>query len=115
MNREEISNGATARTTPAEISAISTPFCDCNPARATGIVAVVGPVRINANRNSFQARMKPNTPAAARPGSEIGKTMRQKALQTVAPSVMAAHSSSTGTPSKKPIMIQVRNGRLMAP
>ena len=53
-------------------------------------------------------------PAAVRPGSETGTTIRQKTPNGEAPSTSPAHSSSTGTPSKKPMRIQMRKGRLRA-
>src|SRR5690606_6726386 len=114
MKRDAMTSGRMASTTPAETLAICTPFEVWSAASETGIVAVCGPLSTSANRNSFHDRMKPSTPAAAMPGSDTGTTMRQIALQAVAPSVLAAHSMSTGSPSKTLIRLQVRYCRCNA-
>ena len=54
--------------------------------------------------------MKASTEAVAVPGAASGRAIRQNAPKAVSPSVRAASSSSTGSPSKNPIIIQRISG-----
>ena len=48
------------------------------------------------------------------PGIEIGSTTLKKVVNWLQPSIMAASSMSNGIVSKKPFVIQMENGRLIA-
>ena len=71
-------------------------------------------MRTSAAKKSFQDVMKANTPAETTPGSTRGKRMRLKAPKRVAPSTMAASSSSMGTPRTKPRNAQIVKGNVDA-
>lgn len=58
--------------------------------------------------------IKLNTPADIIPGAAIGKIILKKEVNLDAPSIREASSNSFGIPSKNPIKIQTRNGRLNA-
>lgn len=98
----------------AESLPIKIPRCVCIAANATGTVFVFAPVKISANKNSFQARIKLSTAADIIPGAAIGKIIRKKAPIGVAPSIKAASSNDRGMLAKKPISIQTKNGKLKA-
>ena len=57
-------------------------------------------MRTSAKRKSFQARMNVKMPAAMSPGNASGNVTYQAARARLAPSTMAASSSSSGTPAK---------------
>lgn len=81
------------------------------PWSQTGSVTLPPEERITRARvNSFQDTRKPKTPVATRPGPSRGKVTRKKAPTFVQPSIMAASSRSTGTPSTNPFSIQTMNG-----
>ena len=61
--------------------------------------------------NSFHAWMKAKIPVATRPGATSGSVMRMNAPIRLAPSTIAASSSSNGTPATKPRSVQIVNGR----
>ena len=82
---------------------------------ATGsVVDAAVCVRINANRNSFQATIRQNTTVAASPGFATGSTTRTSTPIRESPSIMAASSSSRGISRKKPCIIQTTKGKLKA-
>ena len=86
----------------AESLPIKIPRCVCIAANATGTVFVFAPVKISANKNSFQARIKLSTAADIIPGAAIGKIIRKKAPIGVAPSIKAASSNDRGCWRRSP-------------
>ncbi len=60
--------------------------------------------------NSFQAWMNPKTPVATRPGASSGNVIRKNAWKREQPSIIAASSSSKGTPATKPRRVQIVKG-----
>ncbi|CNK96422.1 Uncharacterised protein [Mycobacterium tuberculosis] len=62
---------------------------------------------------SFQANRNPNTEVEMIPGSSSGRVTRRKAPKREHPSTIAASSSSMGTPSTKPRIIQATNGTMV--
>ncbi|MNJ05664.1 hypothetical protein D3C73_1671330 [compost metagenome] len=60
--------------------------------------------------NSFHAWMKANTPVATSPGASSGNVIFQNALPREQPSIMAASSSSAGTPLTNPRSVQIVKG-----
>ena len=61
----------------------------------------------------FQEKMKARMPPTTMPGRASGRATWRKACQVVAPSMRAASSSSIGTFSKYPIMIQTMIGMVI--
>ncbi len=70
-------------------------------------------VRQRAQRRSPQARRKAKRMVATIPGAITGKTILKNTPILVQPSTIAHWSSSTGTLSIKPFIIQVEKGRQM--
>ena len=64
--------------------------------------------------NSFHAWMNANTPVATSPGATSGNVMVMNARSRLAPSTIAASSSSFGTLATKPRSVQIVNGRTNA-
>lgn len=82
-----------------------------NRARATGRVASSGVLTsTSAKKNSFQAEMKENSAVATMPGASSGKTTRRSTWSRVAPSTLAASSSSRGMLRTNPWSIHSANG-----
>src|SRR6185312_910766 len=74
------------------------------PVEVTKVVILTGSVRIefarnSDSRNSVQEKMKQSTAEAATPPLTIGSTIFQKVWKRVAPSIIAASSTSRGTSS----------------
>ena len=87
---------------PPEISAI-----------ATGTVrSSLVSVNVSAKRNSFQAAMKANSPVVAIAGHINGRNTLVMVTQGVAPSMIAASSSSCGNWRMKVVNTQTVNGRV---
>src|SRR5438874_526778 len=83
------------------------------PCTPTGNVWAFGvAVRIRANRNSLQAKVKTMMPAAMMPGAASGSSTRRNAVQRLAPSTSATSSTSSGISARNPLSIQIANGRL---
>src|SRR5262245_2661579 len=78
----------------------------------TSTIMVLGsaPVRMTANKNSFQVVIKAKSATTARPGTMMGKITRSKACKCEQPSMSAASSISFGTSRMKPIMSQTAKG-----
>ena len=72
----------------------------------TVITGTLLPVRIRANRNSFQVNSQHSTPSAAIAGMADGSATRRNAPQRVQPSIRAAYSIEGSMPSKKPFISQ---------
>src|SRR5437762_4164021 len=75
------------------------------PVDVTKVVILTGTVRMvvvrnSDSRNSVHEKMKHSTAAAATPPLTIGSTIRRKVCHRVAPSIIAASSTSLGTSSK---------------
>src|ERR1700730_1724752 len=84
-----------------------------SPWTPTGKVCEFGvAVRISAKRNSLHANVKTMVAAAIRPGAASGSSTRGNEVQRFAPSTRAASSSSIGISARKPLSIQMANGRL---
>ena len=64
--------------------------------------------------NSFHACRNAYTPEATSPGASSGRVIRQNAWERDRPSIMAASSSSAGTPATNPRSIQTVNGTIAA-
>ena len=97
-----MTNGAIAA---VDSAAIDHQLMPCEPvwlATMTGSVVASVLVSRAAKRYSFQHRMTDRIRAATMPGSAIGTTIRMKAVQTDAPSMRAACSSSIGSPETGP-------------
>jgi hypothetical protein len=102
--------GMLASTAAASIWPYSVWYWPLNSAIAMGAVLIWTRVRMMAKKNSFQASMNANTPAAKSDGSEMGRTTRRKVWSVLAPSTAAARSSWGGMDSKKPFRIQMTTG-----
>ncbi len=76
----------------------------------TGKVLASTPLRISANRNSFQETRKAKMAATTSPGAAIGITIRINTPRREQPSIIAASSTSRGTSTKNPIRSQIENG-----
>ena len=72
--------------------AISTPLWVLRVDRPIGNVEVAFPDKIKTKINSFQLNIKPNKPAAIKPGAIKGMETKYKAWNLVAPSDLAADS-----------------------
>jgi hypothetical protein len=64
-------------------------------------------VKMKANRNSFQEKMKTKVEAAIMPCTESGTMTWRRICRSLAPSMTAASSSSRGSWSMKAFMIHV--------
>ena len=98
----------------AASGAISTPGMrlERSPARPAGSGSS-GPDRISANRNSFQLRMKPSSPAARMPGAATGTAIQAEGLPArgaVDPRRLLQLRAPR--PRRSATSIQARNGRL---
>jgi hypothetical protein len=83
-----------------------------NIVTATGAVLAAFLVSINAYRNSFQHMIQHRMIVAARPGVTRGREILQKHSKVEHPSILAASSISSGTSSKKILIIQITNAKL---
>ena len=68
----------------------------------------------SASVNSFHDWMKAKTPVATRPGARSGKVILKNAPILLHPSIIAASSSSAGSPFTNPRRIQMVKGRTAA-
>src|SRR5262245_57450672 len=68
--------------------------------------------KVLASRNSFQAETKMMIAAANTPGAASGGITRKNALNGVAPSTLAASSSSFGIAAKNVVRMKIVNGRV---
>src|SRR6478736_10536354 len=105
-----IARGAIAAVASA---AIDHQLIPCDPvwlATMTGNVLAFELVSSAAKKYSFQQSTTERMNAATSPGSAIGNTMRMNAPQTVAPSTIAACSSSIGIEPNWSRMIQITIG-----
>ena len=84
----------------------SIPVSFTNWAMRTVSIGVRLPVRISANKNSFQVKSQHRMPSAVIPGTAAGSAILRNAPHLEQPSIMAAYSMSASIPSKKPFMIQ---------
>ncbi len=71
-------------------------------------------MKVSASMNSFHAAMNDSAAVATSPGAAIGRITRNIAPTRVAPSVIAACSSSSGMVTMKPRMIQIASGTVKA-
>jgi len=67
-------------------------------------------VKVSANRNSFQERVKEKSAVTTMAGIESGRMIRNSAVSRVQPSTRAASSSATGIVRKYPISSHVVKG-----
>ena len=67
-------------------------------------------IRVRDIINSCQARIKENRPMAATAGAAIGNTILKIVRTVPQPSIAAASSSSTGSPSKYDFSMSVAKG-----
>src|ERR1700760_1423645 len=70
--------------------------------------------RMNGTKKSPHCVTNTKIATTATPGAISGSTMRRNAWNQPAPSVHAASSSETGTPSMKFFIIQIANGNDVA-
>src|SRR2546430_8437 len=98
--------GASAITAVAAIRFQRSPISVTNCAITTVIIGTRLPVKISANRNSFQVNSQHSTASAEIAGSADGTATRMKAPHRVQPSIMAAYSIDGSMPSKKPFISQ---------
>src|SRR4051794_21791799 len=98
--------GTSAITAVAAIKFQRNPISVTNCAITTVIIGTRLPVRINANKKSFQVNSQHSTASAAIGGSAEGTATRTNAPQRVQPSIMAAYSIEGSMPSKKPFISQ---------
>ena len=66
---------------------------------------------MRAKRNSFQHRIKESIAVTVIPGLHKGRVIYLNTCKRLHPSMRAASSGSTGSPSKNPFMIQMAKGR----
>src|SRR3954469_1382753 len=104
--------GTTAEVPSAEMK----PHSD--PVEVTKVEIFTGRVRIwlvrkSESRNSVHEKMKQSTAVAATPPVTSGRITLRKIWNRVAPSSIAASSTSTGTSSKKDFISSTATGRLI--
>src|SRR3990172_5975232 len=109
-SRAKIKTGINTNVPDAAMRPHNTDLLVINEVMIIGSVRAPRPVRITAYKNSFQQYRKARMAVAAIPGIASGRLTRTNAPKREQPSIMAASSSSTGTSSKKPIIIQVLSG-----
>ena len=80
--------------------------------KAKGAVLATILVKISANKNSFQAKIKQSIAVAAMPGLANGKIIFQSACIREHPSIIADSSNSSGISIKKARIIHIARGRL---
>jgi hypothetical protein len=83
------------------------------PTRYTGMVCAFTAVRFTARKNSFQAKMTQISAVAAMPGETSGRITSRTERHKLAPSRLAASSSSPGTSRKNERIIQTAIGRFI--
>ena len=69
-------------------------------------------VKVSANRNSFQAAMKASRPVVTSAGPISGMNTRVTMVSGVAPSTIAASSSSFGSSRMNVVSTQTVNGKV---
>ena len=89
------------------------PWLEMNPTRKIGDVAAATEVRLTANMNSFQLKMKQIRLVAAIPGAAIGVTTDHRMRTSPAPSMRAASRIATGTSARKERIIHTAIGRFI--
>src|SRR5262249_20395667 len=115
MNRKKRQAGISASTPAAIICPKSTENFETKVSSPTGKVdESLLEMSISANKSSLQAAVKTKPSVAAMPGGVSGSTIGRNAMNWVAPSILAASSSSYGMPSKKDCIKKVANGMLKA-
>src|SRR3954452_1937113 len=90
-----------------------------DPVEVTKVEIFTGSVRIvlvrkSDNRNSVHEKMKQSTAVAAAPPVTSGRITLRKIWNRVAPSSIAASSTSTGTSSKNDFISSTATGRLLS-
>ena len=98
--------GTRAITAVALIRFHCSPISLTNCAITTVMTGVFWPVRMSANKNSFQVNSQHNTANAEIAGMADGNATRKNAPHRVQPSINAAYSIEGSMPSKKPFMSQ---------
>jgi len=84
-----------------------------NMAIPTGMVREADvEVKVRANKNSFQAKMKTKIAVVNIPGAARGRVTRKKVPNKLDPSTQAAFSNSDGISLKKLVKIQMVKGRV---
>ena len=104
--------GAIASVDKTDISHHCGPRWKCCEAINMGTVLASLNVRIRANRNSFQAKMKHSKKVAVKLGSVIGMIILKNICAREAPSTMAASSIDIGICDKKLRITHTAIGRL---
>ena len=98
MPSTSTATGAVATIAAASTWPQGTWYCPRNSAIATGTVCRSGPsVNDSAKRNSFQLYTNVRMAVAASPGKASGTITSRKARNRLAPSTIAASSSSAGS------------------
>ena len=69
-------------------------------------------INVNANKNSFHVLVKANITATAIPVLDTGKNILVITIKGLHPSILAASTTSLGTPSKVAFNIRTINARL---
>src|SRR5690242_2613440 len=90
-----------------------------DPVEVTKVEIFTGSVRIvlvrnSESRNSVHEKMKQSTAVAATPPVTSGRITLRKIWNLVAPSSIAASSTSTGTSSKNDFIKRTATGRLIS-
>ena len=83
------------------------------PTRNTGAVPAWVAVRLSAKRNSFQLKMKQMSAVAAMPGTATGPMIRNRMVNSLAPSTWAASMISRGTSCRNERIIHTAIGRFI--
>src|SRR5262247_507422 len=102
--------GSMTITAAALISPYRGPASVLSPAMTTGKVLASTPLKISANRNSFQEARNPKIAATTSPGAAMGMTTRTRTPSGEQPSISAASSTSSGTSTKNPTRSQMEKG-----
>src|SRR3712207_2477043 len=105
--------GSDTRVAAAHSFARKRPWLEMNPTRKIGAVAETVAVRLTANMNSFQLKMKQMRLVAAIPGIAIGATIEASTRTIPAPSTCAASRISLGTSARNDRIIQTAIGRFI--
>ncbi len=84
-----------------------------NPTRKIGAVEARTAVRLTANMNSFQLKMKQIRLVAASPGMAMGAMMDSRVRMNPAPSTCAASRISKGTSARNERIIHTAIGRFI--
>src|SRR4029079_1604753 len=105
--------GSDTRVAAAQSLPRNRPWLEMKPTRKIGAVEARTAVRLTANMNSFQLKMKQIRLVAASPGAATGATTLHRVRSRPAPSTSAASRISLGTSARNERIIHTAMGRFI--